>query len=72
MRSVPNTAADLCIEAFAAEALDLHTDLLAYRELLSVAMVQLREAEGRQVVLSRQMQAVRDELRRYVAAKVSV
>ena len=65
------TAADLCIEAFAAEALDLHAEIVSYRELLSVAMGQLHDAEVRQIALSLQLQSVKDELRRYVAARVT-
>lgn len=65
------TAADLCIDAFAQEAAELGAELVCYRQMLSVALSQLRDAETRQVMLGAQLQSLREELRRYTAARAS-
>jgi hypothetical protein len=66
------TADDLLIQMLADEACALRAELVVYREMVDVALIHLQEAEARQTGLSVQLGAMRDELRRYTAARVEV
>jgi hypothetical protein len=64
------TADDLLIQMLAEEACALRAELVVYREMVSVAVEHLQEAEARQTGLSVQLGAMREEIRRYTAARV--
>jgi hypothetical protein len=64
------TADDLLIQMLAEEACALRAELVVYREMVDVALTHLQEAEARQTGLSVQLGAMREELRRYVSARV--
>jgi len=66
------TADDLLIQMLADEACALRAELLVYREMVDVALTHLQAAEARQSGLSVQLGAMREEIRRYTAARVEV
>jgi hypothetical protein len=64
------TATDLMLAMLADDACALRAELVVYRELCQVALAHLQEAEARQAGLTAQLGAMREEIRRYTAARV--
>lgn len=64
------TDTDLIISALAQDVAQLEHDLVAYREMVQLLLEQLHEAQRQDTAWAEQAQALRDELRRYVAARV--
>jgi chromosome segregation ATPase len=63
--------ADLVAEQLAADVLQLEHDVVAYRSLAQSAINELHEAQLQIINLQAQLNSLRDEIRRYVAAKFS-
>jgi hypothetical protein len=64
------TATDALVADLVAEVCTLELDVIRYRELLQVALSQLADAQTQRAAHGRQMEALRLELRDYVAARV--
>jgi hypothetical protein len=61
-------ADDLCLEMLASDACALRAELVVYRELVQVAMQALHDAAARQLGLTAQLAAMKDEVRRVTRA----
>lgn len=68
---MPLTAADLCIQTLALDVSALEADVVTYRAIVQAALGQLHEAECREIAAACQLQALRNELRRYTSARVT-
>jgi hypothetical protein len=61
-------ADDLCLEMLAADACALRAELVVYREMVHIATQALHDAEARQLGLTAQLAAMKDEVRRVTRA----